>query len=137
MNVEINVRKNDRVVVIAGKDKGKKGRVIEVQPAKRKVIIEGVNMVKRHNKANTRRGIQGGILERESPIDISNVMVLCPHCGEPTRSGHQVLEDGKRHRACKKCGSVFNDTATPEIYTLSLHDALPACRLTPPAERPR
>ena len=82
MNVEINVRKNDRVVVIAGKDKGKKGRVIEVQPSKRKVIIEGVNVVKRHNKANTRRGIQGGILERESPIDLSNVMVICPHCGD-------------------------------------------------------
>lgn len=107
MNVEINVRKNDRVVVIAGKDKGKKGRVIEVQPSKRKVIIEGVNMVKRHNKANTRRGIQGGILERESPIHVSNVMVLCPHCGDPTRSGHQVLADGKRHRACKKCGAAI------------------------------
>lgn len=107
MNIEINVRKNDRVVVIAGKDKGKKGRVIEVQPAKHKVIVEGVNMVKRHNKANTRRGIQGGILEREAPVAVSNVMVLCPHCGEPTRSAHQVLEDGKRHRACKKCGAAI------------------------------
>jgi large subunit ribosomal protein L24 len=107
MNVEINVRKNDRVIVIAGKDKGKKGRVIEVQPVRRKVIVEGVNMSKRHNKANTRRGIQGGILERESPIDVSNVMVLCPHCSEPTRSAHQVLEDGKRHRACKKCWAAI------------------------------
>jgi large subunit ribosomal protein L24 len=107
MNLEINVRKNDRVVVISGKDKGKKGRVIEVQPSRHKVIVEGVNMVKRHNKANTRRGIQGGILERESPVDVSNVMVLCPHCGEPTRSGHQILEDGKRDRACKKCGAAI------------------------------
>ena len=81
MNIEINVRNNDRVVVIAGKDKGKKGRVIEVQPRKRKVIVEGVNVIKRHNKANTRRGVQGGIIERESPIDLSNVKVLCPHCG--------------------------------------------------------
>ena len=68
MNLEINVRKNDRVVVIAGKDKGKTGRVIEVQPRKGKLLVEGVNVVKRHNKANTRRGMQGGILEREAPI---------------------------------------------------------------------
>lgn len=107
MNTEINVRKNDRVVVIAGKDKGKTGRVIEVQPRKRKVLVEGVNVVKRHNKANTRRGVQGGILERESPIDVSNIMVLCPHCGAATRSGHQVLADGSRSRACKKCGATI------------------------------
>jgi large subunit ribosomal protein L24 len=107
MNIEINVRKNDRVVVIAGKDRGKTGRIIEVQPRKRRVIVEGVNVVKRHNKANTRRGVQGGILERESPIDVSNVMVLCPHCSAATRVAHQVLEDGRRHRACKKCGAAI------------------------------
>jgi|SRR5215216_3887218 large subunit ribosomal protein L24 len=107
MNVEINVRKNDRVMVIAGKDKGRSGRVIEVQPRKHKILVEGVNVVKRHSKANTRSGRQGGILERESPIDISNVMVICPHCGEPTRVSHQVLEDGQRHRACKKCGAAI------------------------------
>jgi large subunit ribosomal protein L24 len=107
MNVEINVRKNDRVVVITGKDKGKTGRVIEVQPRKRKVLVEGVNVVKRHNKADTRRGVQGGILERESPINISNVMVICPHCGQATRAAHQVLGDGSRTRACKKCGAAI------------------------------
>jgi len=107
MNLEINVRKNDRVIVIAGKDKGKKGRVIEVLPRKRKVIVEGVNMIKRHNKANTRRGVQGGIIERESAIDISNVMVVCPHCGDPSRAGHQVLSDGQRTRACKRCGAAI------------------------------
>jgi large subunit ribosomal protein L24 len=107
MNAEINVRKNDRVVVISGKDRGKTGRVIEVQPRKRKVLVEGVNVVKRHNKANSRRGVQGGILERESPIDVSNVMVLCPHCGVATRAAHQVLADGTRTRACKKCGAAI------------------------------
>jgi large subunit ribosomal protein L24 len=107
MNAEINVRKNDRVVVITGKDRGKKGRIIEVLPRKRKVIVEGVNVVKRHNKANTRRGVQGGILERESPIDLSNVMVICPHCNAATRVGHQVLGDGTRTRACKKCGATI------------------------------
>lgn len=107
MNVEINIRKNDRVVVIAGKDRGKTGRVIEVQPLKRKVLVEGVNVVKRHQRANARRGIQGGIIERESAIDVSNVMVMCPHCGNPTRAGHQVLTDGSRTRACKKCGAAI------------------------------
>lgn len=107
MNVEINVRKNDRVVVIAGKDKTKTGRVIEVIPVKGKVIVEGVNVVKRHMKANSRRGIQGGILEREAPIDVSNVMVICQQCGRPTRVSHQVLADGRRSRACKKCGAAI------------------------------
>ena len=107
MNAEINVRKNDRVVVITGKDRGKTGRVLEVQPRKRKVLVEGVNVVKRHNKANTRSGVQGGIVERESPIDISNVMVVCPTCGQATRAGHQVLTDGSRTRACKKCGAAI------------------------------
>lgn len=105
MNVEINVRKNDRVVVISGKDKGKKGRVIEVLPRKRKVLVEGVNVIMRHTRANTRSGVKGGILEREAAIDVSNVMVICPHCSEATRSGHQVLSDGRRSRACKKCGA--------------------------------
>ncbi|HWP44231.1 MAG TPA: 50S ribosomal protein L24 [Blastocatellia bacterium] len=107
MNIEINVRKNDRVVVIAGKDKGKKSRIINVLPRKRKVIVEGVNVVKRHNRANSRRGVQGGILEREAPIDLSNVMVICPHCNAATRVGHQVLGDGTRARACKKCGATI------------------------------
>lgn len=107
MNTEINVRKNDRVTVVTGKDRGKTGRIIEVLPRKRKVIVEGVNVVKRHTKANSRRGVQSGILEREAPIDLSNVMLICPHCGQVTRAGHQVLEDGKRHRACKKCGAAI------------------------------
>ena len=107
MNLEINVRKNDRVVVVTGKDSGKTGRIIEVNPRKRKVIVEGVNVVKRHTKANSRRGVQSGILEREAPIAVSNVMLICPHCGQATRASHQVLEDGKRHRACKKCGAAI------------------------------
>ena len=95
------IKKNDTVMVIAGKERGKTGKVLRVLPQENRAIVEHLNMVKRHNKANTRRGIQGGILERESPVDVSNVMVLCPHCGEPTRSAHQVLEDGKRHRAAE------------------------------------
>jgi len=107
MNVEINVRKNDRVRVIAGKDKGKSGRVIEVLPRRHRILVEGVNMVKRHMKANSRQGRQGGILDREAPIDVSNVMLICPHCAKETRISHQVLGDGARIRACKKCGAAI------------------------------
>ena len=107
MNLAINVRRNDRVMVIAGKDKGKSGRVIEVQARKHKVLVEGVNVVKRHMKANSRRGVQGGILDRESPIDVSNIMLICPHCSVPTRTSHQVLGDGRRIRDCKKCGAAI------------------------------
>ncbi len=107
MGIKLHVRKNDRVVVIAGKDKGKKGRIIEVQPTKRKVIVEGVNIVKRHTKNNSRRGVQGGILEREAPIDVSNVMVLDPQTGEPSRVGRQILADGSRVRIAKRSGAVI------------------------------
>ena len=102
-----HVKKGDNVEVISGNFKGSSGKILEVLPRKHKLLVEGVNVVKRHNKANSRRGVQGGILEREAAIDASNVMVLCPHCGDPTRVGHQVLEDGKRHRACKKCGAAI------------------------------
>ncbi|HUK90847.1 MAG TPA: 50S ribosomal protein L24 [Blastocatellia bacterium] len=107
MNVEINVRRNDRVRVITGKDKGKAGRVIEVLPRRRKVLVEGINMIKRHMKANSRQGRQGGILQREAPIDISNVMLICPHCSKVTRVSHQILGDGLRVRDCKQCGATI------------------------------
>lgn len=101
------MRRNDRVVVITGKDKGKSGRVIEVLPRKQKVVVEGVNIIKRHMRADARRGIRGGILEREAPIHVSNVMLLCPQCGKATRVSHQTLADGTRTRACKKCGAAI------------------------------
>jgi large subunit ribosomal protein L24 len=109
MNLEINVRRNDRVKVIAGKDKGRSGRVIEVLPRRHKVLVEGVNIVKRHSKANSSRGTQGGILEREAPIDVSNVMLVCPHCGKTTRVSHQTLADGLRVRDCKLCGATIEN----------------------------
>ena len=106
MSGKMHVKKNDRVVVIAGKAKGKTGRVIEVLSRKRKVIVEGVNVVKRHSKANNRTGQQGGIIEREAPIDISNVMLIDPQSGQPTRVGRQVLGDGTRTRVAKASGAV-------------------------------
>lgn len=106
MSAKLHIKKNDRVVVIAGKAKGKTGRVIEVLPRKRKVIVEGVNVLKRHSKANNRTGQQGGIIEREAPVDISNVMLIDPQSGQPTRVGRQVLADGTRTRIAKVSGAV-------------------------------
>jgi large subunit ribosomal protein L24 len=107
MSKKLHVRKNDRVMVIAGKNKGDKGRIIEVLPRERKVIVEGVNVVKRHQRPNSRRGVQGGIIEREMPIDVSNVMVIDPQTGTPTRVGRQELADGSRVRIAKKSGAVI------------------------------
>jgi large subunit ribosomal protein L24 len=106
MSVKMHVKRNDRVMVIAGKSKGKTGRVIEVLPSKRKVVVENVNVIKRHTKQNSRTGRQGGIIEREAPIDVSNVMLLDPQGGQPTRVGKQVLGDGTRTRVAKRSGAV-------------------------------
>jgi large subunit ribosomal protein L24 len=110
---KLHVKKNDRVVVLSGKKSERSsgkvtiGRVIEVLPKKGKVVVEGVNMVKRHMRANNRTGQKGGILEREAPIDASNVMVIDPQSGQPTRIGRQVLADGTRVRVAKRSGSVI------------------------------
>jgi large subunit ribosomal protein L24 len=102
-----HVRKNDTVVVLAGKDKGRTGRVLRVLPAEGRVIVERVNFVKKHTKANPQRNIKGGILEREAPVDASNVMVVCPECKKPSRLGHKILDDGKKVRTCRRCGGIL------------------------------
>jgi large subunit ribosomal protein L24 len=101
----MNVKKGDKVQVLSGKDKGAQGEVLRAFPAEGKVIVEGVAMVKKHQKP-TQAGQQGGILEREAAIDVSNVMLVCPKCGKPTRVGHATV-DGKKVRVCKKCGANF------------------------------
>lgn len=103
----LRIKKNDTVVVITGKNKGKRGRVIKVMPSENKVIIEKVNIVKRHMKPS-RRYREGGIIEKEAPIHISNVMLLCPKCDKPTRIVAQILADGKKVRVCKKCKEVID-----------------------------
>ncbi len=102
---KMNVRKGDQVEVISGKDKGKRGEVLRAMPADEKVIVEGVAIVKKHQKAN-QAGQQGGIIEKEAAIHVSNVMLVCPTCGKRTRIGHEVV-DGKKVRVCKKCGANF------------------------------
>ena len=102
---KMNVKKGDKVQVLSGKDRGAQGEVLRAFPAEGKVIVEGVAMVKKHQKP-TQVGQQGGILEREAKIDVSNVMLICPACGKPTRVGHTGTGKEKM-RVCKKCGHQF------------------------------
>jgi len=102
------VRKNDTVAVTTGKDSGKRGRVLRVLPAKNRVIVEGVNIIKRHTKPNPQRNIKGGLVEREAGLHASNVQVVCPECGKPTRMGSRVLGDGRKVRICRKCEGVVD-----------------------------
>ena len=102
------IRRNDNVVVITGKDRGKRGRVLKVDPAKNRLIVEGVNFIKRHTKPNPQRQIKGGVVEREAPLHASNVQLLCPECGKPTRLGKRVLGDGRKVRICRKCEGVVD-----------------------------
>jgi large subunit ribosomal protein L24 len=102
------IRKNDNVVVTTGKDRGKRGRVLRVVPEKNRVVVEGVNMIKRHTKANPQRQIKGGVVEREAPVHASNVQMVCPECGKPTRLGSKLLEDGRKVRICRKCSEVVD-----------------------------
>ncbi len=98
----LKIKKNDKVVVIAGKDKGKTGEVIEVLPKENRVKVRGVNIVKKHQRPRTAQQV-GGIIEMEAPIQIANLMVVCPNCGEAARLGIHVHEGGKKVRFCKKC----------------------------------
>jgi large subunit ribosomal protein L24 len=101
------ILKNDQVQVMAGNDAGKKGKVLSVLPKRRQVVVEGVNFIKRHTKPNPQAQQQGGILEKEAPVNLSLVMVICDKCNLPTRAGIKVLENQKRTRYCKRCGEVI------------------------------
>ena len=102
------VRKNDEVIVIGGKDRGKRGRVLQVLPEKNRVLVEGVNMIKRHTRANPQKNIKGGIVEREAAIHASNVMAIDPDSGKPTRVGSKTLDDGRRVRISRRTGGVMD-----------------------------
>ena len=104
----IRLRKNDTVVVLAGKDAGKRGKVLKVIPEKNRIIVQGVGFVKKHTRPNPQRNIKGGIAEREAPIHASNVMVVCGECNRRTRIGAKVLSDGSRVRVCRRCSGVLD-----------------------------
>ena len=105
----MKIKKNDTVVVLSGKDKGKQGKVLSTMPTVGKVLVEGVNMADCHIKP-TRQGQEGGIIRKAIPLRASKVMVVCPKCGKPTRCGYKILEDGSKTRFCsgkRGCGETF------------------------------
>jgi large subunit ribosomal protein L24 len=102
------IRKNDTVVVTAGRDRGKRGRVLRILPEKNRLIVEGVNMIKRHTRPNPAKQVKGGIVEREASLHASNVQLVCPECGASTRIGRKTLEDGRKVRVCRKCEGVID-----------------------------
>ena len=101
---KMSIRKDDTVIVLSGKDKGKQGKVLEVMPKSGKVVVEKINVVSRHTKPR-KQGEQGGIIKKEAPIYTCKVQRVCPKCSKPTRPAHKVLADGKKVRICKKCGA--------------------------------
>ena len=103
----IHFRKGDTVEVIGGKHRGKRGKVLNVRPDERRAIIEGVNTVKKHMKPS-RTSPQGGIVEREAPLPTARLMVVCGKCGEATRVGHRILDDGTKVRVCKRCNETLD-----------------------------
>jgi len=105
---KLKIKKNDQVLVIAGKDRGARGKVLRVDPAKNTAIVERINMIKRHTRQNPQKQIKGGILEKEAPIQISNLMVIDPESGKATRIGRKRLEDGTSVRVAKKTGSTLS-----------------------------
>lgn len=103
----MHVKKGDTVVVIAGKDKGKKGKVLTAMPKKDRVVVEGVNMVTKHQKASPQLQ-QGGLIHQEAPVHVSNVMIYCNKDKKGVRVGYKILENGEKVRVCKKCGEVLD-----------------------------
>lgn len=102
-----NIRRGDQVYVLTGRDKGKSGRVLAVNPGQRTVTVEHVSIIKRHTRPNPAKNIKGGILEKEGPIQVSNILLVCPACGKHTRVGRKKMPDGTRVRICKRCSATI------------------------------
>ena len=103
----LHVRRGDTVTVVSGKERGKRGKVLLVFPARGRVIVEKVNMIKKHQRP-TQKLRQGGIIEREGSLHLSTVMVICPKCDRPARTGVQLLAEGKKVRVCKRCSEIVD-----------------------------
>jgi large subunit ribosomal protein L24 len=102
----MKIHKGDQVMVVSGKESGKSGKVLRVEKERRRVVIERLNVAKRHTRPNPKKNPQGGVIEQEAPIDASNVMLVCPSCGQPTRVGYRFTDDGGKVRVCRRaaCG---------------------------------
>jgi len=105
--VSLNIKKNDTVLLTSGDEKGKRGRVLAVFPRKGKLLVERLNIIKKHMKPS-KKYAQGGIIEKEAPVQLSNAMLVCSKCDKPTRIGQKILESGSKVRVCKKCGEVVD-----------------------------
>ncbi|MBI5379332.1 MAG: 50S ribosomal protein L24 [Nitrospirae bacterium] len=105
--LKVHIKKNDSVLVLSGKDRGKRGRVLAVSPKKGTALVERLNLIKRHTRPNPRQK-QGGIIEKEGPLSVSKLMLICPRCDRPTRIRRQGLENDKRVRACRACGETVD-----------------------------
>jgi large subunit ribosomal protein L24 len=103
----LHIKRGDTVSVVSGKERGKRGKVLRLLPERGRVIVEKVNMIKKHQRP-TQKLRQGGIIEREGSLDLSNVMVICPKCDRPTRTGVQLLTEGKKVRVCKRCSEIVD-----------------------------
>ena len=107
--VPMGIRHGDMVKVMAGRSKGKTGKVLSVNREKNRITVEHANIIKKHTRPNPSKNIRGGILDKEGPIHISSVMLVCPGCGKHTRVGHTKLEDGTRARVCRRCNTAFEN----------------------------
>ncbi len=101
------LRKGDEVRVMSGRDKGKTGRVLSIDPRTRRITVEHANIIKRHTRADSSKNVKGGVVEREGSIAISNVMLVCPACNKHARLGHKVMPDGTKVRVCRRCGTTL------------------------------
>jgi len=101
------LKRGDHVRVMTGRDRGKTGRVLSVNPSKRTVMVEHAGMIKRHTRPNPNQNIKGGIVDKEGPISISNVLLLCPACNKGARLGRKILPDGTKERICRRCGNTL------------------------------
>ena len=101
------IKRGDQVRVMTGRDRGKTGRVLAVNPSKRTITVEHASMIKRHTRANPSKNVKGGIVEKEGSMSISNVLLFCPACNKGTRLGHKVLPDGTKERVCRRCGNTL------------------------------
>jgi large subunit ribosomal protein L24 len=104
-----SIRHGDTVKIMAGRSKGKTGKVLAVNPWKLTVTVEHANIIKKHTRPNPSKNIKGGILEKEGPVHVSNVMLVCPGCGKHTRAGHTTLPDGIKVRSCRRCNTTFEN----------------------------
>jgi large subunit ribosomal protein L24 len=104
-----HIKKNDQVHILAGKDRGKTGKVLRVFPKKDRAIVEGINFIQKHTRPNPQKNVKGGILPKESSIHLSNLMVVCKRCNKRARVGFSELGDGRKARVCKKCNELLDE----------------------------